>query len=204
MFKKFCYTLKKGLQFYWKRASDLIFCVYSQYLIVQEFRFFRKKLCVLSLKLCVNSQKLREPKGILYYNSYNSYVNWIKIRFSGYWNKVVKQTTGIINAYELYWCTGIFAIAKDDALLKFHRLPFMDSELVHKTQVFALSFEMKSLCYTQICNFFPRYIWLQSSPQKNISLKDIAVQLLSHFLQHIASELSSSFARDFQKKIAGL
>lgn len=166
MFKKFCYTLKKGLQFYWKQASDLIFWVYSQYLIVQEFRFFRKKLCVLSLKLCVNSQKLREPKGILYYNSYNSYVNWIKIRFSGYWNKVVKQTTGIINAYELYWCRGIFAIAKDDALLKFHRLPFMDSELVHKTQVFALSFEMKSLCYTQIWNFFPRYIWLQSSPQK--------------------------------------
>lgn len=155
MFKKFCYTLKKGLQFYWKRASDLIFCVYSQYLIVQEFRFFRKKLCVLSLKLCVNSQKLREPKGLLYYNSYNSHVNWIKIRSSGYWDKVVKHTTGIINAYKS--CIGAegslaIAIAKDDALLKFHSLPFKDSELVHKTKVFALSFEMK-LCYTQICTY---------------------------------------------------
>lgn len=132
-------------------------------------------------------------------------MRWIKIRSSGYWDKVVKHSTGIINVNKS--CIGaerIFAIAKDDALLKFHRLPFMDSELVHKTKVFALSFEMKSLCYTQICNFFPRYIWLQSSPQKNISLKDIAVQLLSHFLQHIASELSSSFARDFQKTTAGL
>lgn len=173
---------------------------------MQEFRFFRKKLCVLSLKLCVNSRKLRWPKGILYYNSYNSYVNWIKIRSSGYWDKVVKHSTGIINVNKS--CIGaerIFAIAKDDALLKFHRLPFMDSELVHKTIVLALSFEMKSLCYTQICNFSPPDTWLcRAAHKKNISLKDIAVQLLSHFLQHIASELSSSFARDFQKTTAGL
>lgn len=127
-------------------------------------------------------------------------MRWIKIRSSGYWDKVVKHSTGIINVCKS--CIGaeqIFAIAKDDALLKFHRLPFMDSELVHKTKVFALSFEMKS-CYTNICNP-PRPLIPMTAEQpakENISLKDMAV---SHFFNTLQVSLVVHLQETFKRQL---
>lgn len=124
-------------------------------------------------------------------------MRWIKIRSSGYWDKVVKHSTGIINVNKS--CIGaerIFAIAKDDALLKFHRLPFMDSELVHKTKVFALSFEMKSLCYTNICT--DTYDFAEQPAKENISLKDMAV---SHFFNTLQVSLVVHLQETFKRQL---
>lgn len=75
----------------------------------------------------------------------------------------------------------------------------MDSELVHKTKVFALSFEMKSLCYTNICNPPPHtYDFAEQPAKENISLKDMAV---SHFFNTLQVSLVVHLQETFKRQL---